>query len=53
MQRFRRPPAAPRAAYFFLFATVRALPLRVRAFVFVRWPCTGRFCTATPQTFYS
>src|ERR1700712_3663000 len=27
---------------FFLPATVRFGPLRVRAFVFVRWPCTGR-----------
>jgi len=28
--------------YFFLFATVLRLPFLVRAFVFVRWPRTGR-----------
>jgi hypothetical protein len=27
---------------FFLAATVRLGPLRVRAFVFVRWPRTGK-----------
>ena len=38
-----RPRFARSMPYFFLFpATVFRLPLRVRAFVFVRWPLTGR-----------
>lgn len=40
-----RTPSPTYSAYlvaFFLLATVLALPLRVRALVFVRWPRTGR-----------